>query len=130
MTRKFAAIALALHGAIHLIGFAVPWRLANFEGLAYRTTAFDGRIELGDAGARLVGVAWLPLVLVFLFAAYGVWRSRAWAWSLTVVAAAISFGLCVVGIPDTLYGLVANVLILGIAVRHAAIEGTLLQTSR
>lgn len=130
MTRRLAAIALALHGLIHLIGFVVPWRLADLEGIAYRTTAFGGRVDLGDAGARLLGVAWLPLVVLFLFAAYGVLRSRDWAWSLTVVAAAVSFGLCVVGVPDTIYGLVVNVLILGIAGRYASDHRVVLQPSR
>jgi hypothetical protein len=126
MTRRLLAIALAIHGLIHVIGFVVPWRLVSVEGIAYRTSAFGGRIDLGDVGARLVGLAWLPLAVLFLVAAYGVWRSRTWAWSLTVVAATVSFGLCVVGIPDTIYGLVMNTLILGIAGRYASDHGTVL----
>src|SRR5450759_745041 len=36
MIRRIAAVLLALHGVIHLIGFVVPWRIATLEGFVYR----------------------------------------------------------------------------------------------
>ena len=54
MIRRLAAIVLALHGAIHLIGFVAPWRIATLEGFAYRTTVFNGALDVRDAGARVV----------------------------------------------------------------------------
>ena len=56
MTTLLAAAALGLHGLIHLIGFVVPWGIAQVEGFPYRTTALGGAItsysgeEPGAAG--------------------------------------------------------------------------------
>jgi hypothetical protein len=57
MIRTFAAVLLALHGVIHLIGFVVPWRIATLQDFAYRTTAFNGALDLGETGARVPGRA-------------------------------------------------------------------------
>jgi len=74
MIRRLAAVGLALHGLIHVIGFVVPWRIATLEGFAYRTTAFDGGLDLGAAGVEVIGLLWLALTFAFLVAGYGVWR--------------------------------------------------------
>lgn len=68
MLRVLAAVALALHGLIHLIGFVVPWRIAVVEGFPYRTTAINGAVQLGDAAARMTGLAWLALAIGFVVA--------------------------------------------------------------
>jgi small-conductance mechanosensitive channel len=130
MTRRIAATLLALHGLVHLIGFLVPWRIAEVESVAYRTTTFGGAIELGDVGARLVGVAWLALILVCIVAAYAVWNGRARAWSITVVAASVSLALCLVGMPDTIYGIMVNLVVLVVAWRYAGDRAAMLQPTR
>ena len=43
------AIVLAVHGAIHLLGFVVPWRLAQVEELPYKTTILAGRLDMCGA---------------------------------------------------------------------------------
>ena len=106
--RLLVAVVLAGHGLIHLIGFVVPWRLATFEGFAYRTTAMGGTLELGDGGARLLGLAWLALAVAFVIAAVGVWRSAAWALPLAGGLAALSLIVCVLGFPETGAGVVVN----------------------
>jgi hypothetical protein len=53
--RIAAAVVVAAHGLIHLIGFVVPWGIAVVEGFPYRTTALGGALALGEAGARIVG---------------------------------------------------------------------------
>lgn len=45
MVRRGVAIFIALHGLIHLIGFAVPWKLAVFDGLPYSTSGVFGLVE-------------------------------------------------------------------------------------
>jgi predicted cation transporter len=111
--RRIAAALLALHGLVHLIGFVVPWRVAQVEGFAYRTTAFDGAIELGEAGALVIGLAWLAIAVGFVIAAVGVWQARAWAIPLTGVLAVASLAVCVMGLPETVAGIVLDVAILG-----------------
>ena len=112
MIQTIAAVLLALHGVIHLIGFVVPWRIAALEGFAYRTTAFNGAWEVGDAGVRLIGLVWLGLAIGFVVAGYGIWRGGPWAVGLTGVLAILSLIVCVVGLPETVAGLVINGVIL------------------
>jgi hypothetical protein len=40
--RRAAAVFFALHGLIHVMGFAAAWQLATLPGIAYRTTALNG----------------------------------------------------------------------------------------
>jgi hypothetical protein len=113
--RLVAAALLAVHGLIHLIGFVVPWRIAEAEGFAYRTTALGGSVELGTTGAQLVGLAWLAIAVGFVVASIGVWRRSAWALGLTVALAIASLFVCALGLPETVAGIVVNVAILAVA---------------
>ena len=56
MIQTIVAVLLALHGVIHLIGFVTPWRIATLEGFAYRTTVFNGALDIGDIGVRVIGL--------------------------------------------------------------------------
>lgn len=115
MIRTIAAVLLALHGVIHLIGFVVPWRLATLEGFGYRTTVFSSAFDVGDVGVRVIGVVWLGLTFGFLAAGYGVWRGKAWAVGLMGVLAFVSLIVCVVGLPETAAGVAIDVAILAAA---------------
>lgn len=53
------AVRMALHGVAHAPGFVGSWRLAALEGMPYHTTLLGGAIDVGDAGMRVVGLAWL-----------------------------------------------------------------------
>ena len=56
----FALSALLVaHGVAHLVGFAVPWKLVSTAEVPYRTTILGGMIDIGDTGARALGVVWL-----------------------------------------------------------------------
>ncbi len=114
VTRRVAAILLALHGVIHLIGFVTPWQIASLEGFAYRTTLLNGALDVGDAGVRVVGLVWLGLTVGFLAAGYGVWRGERWALGLTVVLAVVSLVVCLLGLPETFAGVAINVVILAL----------------
>ncbi len=100
MIRRIAAPLLALHGVIHLIGFVTPWRIATLEGFAYRTTVFNGASDVGDVGARVIGLVWLGLTFGFLAAGYGVWRRARWSVGVTGVLAVVSLIVCVLGLPE------------------------------
>jgi hypothetical protein len=100
MIRRIAAVLLALHGVIHLIGFVTPWRIATLEGFAYRTTVLSGALDVGDVGARIIGLVWLGLTFGFLAAAYGIWRRTRWAVGLTGVLAIVSLVVCLLGLPE------------------------------
>ena len=123
MIRHIAAILLALHGVIHLIGFVTPWRIATLEGFAYRTTVFNGALDVGDAGARVIGLVWLGLTFGFLAAGYGVWRGKPWTVGLTGVLAIVSLIVCLLGLPEAGAGVVIDVLILAAVAYLVFIRG-------
>lgn len=113
MIRVIAAIALIVHGLIHLLGFVVPWRLANVEGFTYKTTLLSGNLDVGDAGIRVVGLLWLlgAIGLVAagaaLFASHPLWRP------LTLWVTLFSLVITILGWPDSRFGALINVVILG-----------------
>jgi hypothetical protein len=123
MIRLAGAALVALHGAIHLIGFVVPWRLATIDGFPYRVTALGGMTDLGDVGARVLGIVWLACAVGFIVAGVGIGRRAPWALPLTAVLAAVSLVVCVMGLPETAAGIVVNVGILS-AVAWAKRAGT------
>jgi hypothetical protein len=113
--RGAASAVLALHGIIHLIGFVVPWKLATFEGFPYATTALNGQVELGADGARILGLAWLVCAVGFVACSYAVWRRSRWAVPLTIVVAAASLVVCVLGLPAAVAGIPIDLGILAVA---------------
>lgn len=124
MTTLLAAAALGLHGLIHLIGFVVPWGIARVDGFPYRTTALGGAIALGDAGARVVGVAWLLVAVGFVVAAVALWRGEAWAAPLAAGLAVASILVCALGLPEAGFGILVNVAILGVVAWAALAHGS------
>jgi len=57
---------LVIHGLIHLMGTAVYMRIAEIQGLRYKTTILGGRLDLGDAGTALFGALWILPAAGFL----------------------------------------------------------------
>lgn len=104
---------LIAHGVAHVVGFAVPWRLVKTSDVPYRTTLLAGTIDVGDAGARAVGVIWLLAALAFALIGSAVLAG----WNVRLplfVALGFSLGLCVLGWPDARIGVVVNAALLGL----------------
>jgi len=115
LIRTVAAAILAVHGLVHALGFVALWQIAEIEGIAYRTTVVDGRLEIGETGARILGLAWLALVPAFLFVAYGLVRGRRWALPAIGIVTALSLVVSILGLPDSRAGLMIDVAILAVA---------------
>lgn len=124
MWRIGLAALLALHGLVHLLGFVVPFRLAEIEGFPHTTMVLDGRVDLGEGGIRVVGVLWLLAAAAFVAAAVGVWLLAPWWWGLALGVSVGSLALCVLGLPQARAGIVVDlvllVLLLAPAVRGLA----------
>jgi uncharacterized membrane protein YccF (DUF307 family) len=110
--RMVLAVLMALHAVAHLPGFLVPWRLASLPEMPYGTTVLDGRLDLGDAGIRVVGAAWLAAALAFVVAAVAAGTDRSWWMAAATAAAGVSLVLSVLGLPAARIGIAANVMIL------------------
>jgi hypothetical protein len=107
---RFAlAFFLLAHGVAHLVGFVSSWKLATLAELPYKTTVFSGRIEVGDAGIRVMGVLWLLAALAFLVAAIAVATEAGWAVRFILAGVIASLMLCLVGWPDARVGVAVNV---------------------
>jgi hypothetical protein len=118
--RFVLAFLLVAHGIAHLVGFVSSWKLATLSELPYKTALFSGRVDVGDAGIRVLGVLWLLAALAFLIAAFAVAIEAGWAVRFTLAAVIASLILCVVGWPGARIGVAVNVgfaLLLAIVVR-------------
>ena len=106
--RFVLAFVLVAHGVAHLVGFVSSWKLATVAEVPYKTTIFSGRVDVGDAGIRVMGVLWLLAALAFLVAAIAVATETGWAVRFTLAAVIASLILCVVGWPDARIGVAVN----------------------
>lgn len=112
MWRIGLAALLALHGLVHLLGFVVPFGLAEVEGFPRSTTVLAGRVDLGEVGVRVAGVGWLLVAVAFVMAAVGLWLLQPWWWGLALGATAVSAVLCALFVPTSWAGLALDVAIL------------------
>jgi hypothetical protein len=109
---RFALAALLIvHGVAHLVGFVVPWKLVSAAEVPYRTTILGGMTDVGDVGARAIGVVWLLTGLAFALLGGAVlagWNVRVWMFAML----ALSIVLCFLGWPETRIGLIVNAVLL------------------
>lgn len=102
------AIFLALHGAIHLIGFALCWELREWSDFRYE----DVSPEPGTLAGRLVGLVWLAVAAGFILSARLLMRRSVW---FRPVAIAAAIGSVLVGMtawPAASPGVVASAILL------------------
>lgn len=111
------AAAVAIHGLIHMLGFAAYWPLAKIAELPYKTSLLGGRLELGAGGMRLYSLLWLLPALGFLVA--GIALAARWPfWApLMLASVLLSIVLCILDWGAAFRGAwidVAILLILGV----------------
>lgn len=106
------AVFLALHGIAHGVGFAGSWQLGEFRDAPLDTTLLGGRLDVGLAGIRAMGILWLLTGLAFAVCAVGVWRNLEWWPSGTTGVAIFSLVMSVMGWPEARIGVALNVAIL------------------
>jgi len=99
---------LAAHGVAHLVGFLVPWRLISAPDMPFKTTLLAGRVDVGEAGIKVIGALWLLTAVAMVVAAAGVALQTRWAGILMLPVVAVSLVLCLVELPQARIGLVLN----------------------
>src|SRR5262245_28052380 len=110
--RMLLAALLVVHGAAHLVGFVIPWRLTT-PAIVPEPSAAPGDIEdVGSIGARALGALWLLMALTFFGLAAGVLLHIQGSEQWTLAAVAGSMLLCVLDWPDARYGILANVAVM------------------
>lgn len=114
IARPLFSVFFALHGVVHYIGFAVPFGLLTTESNVFTTQALWGRFDLGDGGAKALGVAYLALVIPSLIVAVGLWRDARWALPAVLAVAVLSGVVCALGSPNAAIGLTIDVVVVAI----------------
>jgi len=109
-----AAIVLALHGLIHLMGTAVYMKLAVIQQLPYKTTVLGGRWDLGAGGMALFGALWIVPAIGFVIAAIGLWLGAAWWQPLLFSVTLFSLALTALDWNIAFAGVVVNLVILAL----------------
>lgn len=109
----FSAL-LIIHGLVHILGFLIFFEIMEVDTLKYTTRVLWGRVNVGRIGIRLLGVVWLLVMVAFIAAGIGLLVSAPWWLSLTLLATAVSAVLCLLGLPDTVFGLLINIAIFAV----------------
>ena len=110
--RIVIAVAMLLHGAAHLVGFAESWQLSMTERVPYKTTVLDGRLDLGTTGVRAAGLLWLLAAVAFGLVSAGAVMDTAWWASMAATTAIASLVLSLVWWPESRVGVAVNVLLI------------------
>jgi hypothetical protein len=77
---------------------------------------FAGRVDLGDAGIRAVGLVWLFVAIGFLLAAIGAVAGTTWWVPMALGIAASSLLLSFAELPDARVGVVINLTIIALVI--------------
>lgn len=85
------ALALTLHGLIHLMGTVTYMKLGAVQGLEYKTTLLDGHWDLGENGMTLYGALWALAAIGFVAAAVALLAG--WGWHRPALMGAAVFSL-------------------------------------
>lgn len=110
--RIVLAVIVVLHGLVHLMGLVSYLKLGEVQGLPYKTTVLDGRINLGNGGTGIYGALWGLAALGFVFAAIGLLFNSSWWIPLLTTSAVFSLLLTVVDLNVAMAGVVVNAALL------------------
>jgi hypothetical protein len=112
MWNVFLAVALGIHGLIHIIGVLVNFKLVDMKDNPYKTTLLVGRWEIGERGTRIFGVVWLVIMIGYVVGIIGLTLDQSWWYPLTIAITAVSLVICILDVPGTKFGLVINIVLL------------------
>jgi hypothetical protein len=107
-------IILALHGLIHLLGFASYLKLTTVATLPYKTAVLGGRLELGTAGMSVFGLAWGVAALGFVLVAAAYLLGWAWWRPVLIAVTLLSLVITVLDTGPAKAGIVVNLAILAL----------------
>lgn len=103
--RISGSLILIIHGLIHLMGSSVYLKLAEIEGLLYKTNLLNGFWEVGSRGIAVFGILWIPAAVGFVVVGL-VWLIRktlpkrwiAWITLFSLVLTGLDFSAAYAGI--------------------------------
>jgi hypothetical protein len=105
------AIVIALHGLVHLMGTFAYLKLAEVQGLPYKTTMFGGQWDMGEVGITIFGLLWAVAAVGFVSSAIGLIFKRFWWRPVLFTITSLSLALTVLDSSVAFAGLFINLLI-------------------
>lgn len=109
-----ATVVLVLHGLIHLMGTASYMKLAEVQGLPYKTTVLGGSWDLGTSGMAVYGALWAVAAIGFVVTALAFWFG--WAWWQPALLGVTLFSLALTALDWNVAftGVIVNLVILAL----------------
>ena len=107
-----AAIVLALHGLIHLMGTFAYLKILEIQSLPYKTIFLGGRIDLGEVGTGVFGALWGVVAVGFVVASIAMLTNRSWWRSALLAVTMLSLVVTILDSSLAFAGVVLNVVIL------------------
>ena len=107
-----AAIVLALHGLIHLMGTFAYLKILEVQSLPYKTIFLGGRIDLGEVGTGVFGALWGVAATGFVVASIAMLTNRSWWRSALLAVTLLSLVVTILDSSLAFAGVGLNVLIL------------------
>jgi hypothetical protein len=99
--KAILSILIAIHGLIHLMGFAKAFNMAEIK-------------ELTQPISKILGIGWGLSFLLFIAVAFFIYRNNFW-WLLAMIAVGLSQVLVISSWQDAKYATILNVFILLLA---------------
>lgn len=116
--RYLLAALLALHGLVHVAGFAAAWQPGGLQGVS-ATSSFSG-LQAGTPAALFLGVLWLVAGAGFVAGGGLLALRRHWWSTVTACTAVLSLALCVMWWQSAAVGIAADAVVLGFLVLLAS----------
>lgn len=105
---------VAVHGAIHLLGFFAYFPLTKIAELPYKTVLAGGRWEVGALGMKLYAILWLLATLGFLLSVAGLFAHQSWWRPMLVGTMVLSTAIIALDWAPSFRGAIINVVILAV----------------
>lgn len=113
MTIAFA-VFLFMHAAAHAVGFMNVSGVAKIEGTSGEATILLTGFEPGHWLMILMGGLWLLPLAGFVAAGVGVFTDAGWTRAVLIAATALSLLLCIIWAKDTIFGFIANAMVVAV----------------
>ena len=116
--RVLFGLFLLAHGVAHIVGFGTAYRWGDLAE-NYSTSILGGRINLGEGGIRIYGIAWLVIAAAFAAVAVGVITRQDWWPPAAVAVTIVSLVFSVLGLPLAKFGVAINLGLLVLLAAHS-----------
>ncbi|WP_420641321.1 DUF6544 family protein [Candidatus Leptofilum sp.] len=107
-----ALSVVVIHGLIHLMGFVAYWPLGEIAELPYKTTLFNGRLNVGNSGMRLFSVLWLGTAVGLVAASISLAFGKSWWFPLMSAAVIVSLIITILDWNNAFRGAIISLVML------------------